>query len=275
MVQTRYDPQGLLIQLETALHRLAESFWDQPYRFLTEADAVAGLERWVANRPELAQTYGTADDELETGLLHREYPTFFRLRDQEPTQRLPAPAQRGYYDLVVLHPAWVQSCAAEALTNRTIEEQEEFPVPPLLAVVEFKLFHDGWNDTRVKDVQIEHILGAMPGGTYVYSNSKAYDDEQRVDLVRLWNWIKHFGMEPVGLQVASRDRTGRVTEVDVVPSYHASGHANGPELLSFAKTVAPEVLIAVHTEQPQWWVEELAGTGIQIQIPIYAQPIYL
>jgi hypothetical protein len=45
MVQTRYDPQGLLIQLETALHRLAESFWDQPYRFFTEADAVAGLER--------------------------------------------------------------------------------------------------------------------------------------------------------------------------------------------------------------------------------------
>jgi ribonuclease J len=124
-------------------------------------------------------------------------------------------------------------------------------------------------------LDIEHILGAMPGGTYVYSSSKAYDDEQKVDLVRLWNWIRHFGMEPVGLQVTARDRTGRVTEVDAVPGYHASGHANGPELLSFAKTVAPEVLIAVHTEQPQWWAEELAGTGIQVQIPSYAQPIYL
>ena len=124
-------------------------------------------------------------------------------------------------------------------------------------------------------LDIEHILGAMPGGTYVYSNSKAYDDEQKVDLVRLWNWIKHFGMEPVGLQVTSRDRTGRVTEVDVVPGYHASGHANGPELLSFAKTVAPAVLIAVHTERPQWWAEELAGTGIQVHIPSYAQPINL
>ena len=55
VAQPRHDPQGLLIQLETALHRLAEGFWDQPYRFFTEADAVAGLQRWVATRPETAR----------------------------------------------------------------------------------------------------------------------------------------------------------------------------------------------------------------------------
>lgn len=154
MVQTRYDPQGLLIQLETALHRLAESFWDQPYRFFTEADAVAGLQRWVATRPEVAQTYRTADD-LETSLLHREYPTFFRLRDQQPTERVPTEGARGHYDLVLLNPAYVQNRKAEALTNRSLRKREEFPAPPLLAVVEFKLFPDGWNKTRVKDVQNE------------------------------------------------------------------------------------------------------------------------
>ena len=94
-------------------------------------------------------------------------------------------------------------------------------------------------------------------------------------LVGLWNWIAHFGMEPVGLQVVRRDRTARVTEVDVVPGYHASGHANGPELLQFVKTVRPQMLVAVHTEEPQWWAEELAGTGIQVEIPAYAQPIHL
>ena len=77
MVQTRYDPQGMLIQLETALHRLAESFWDQPYRFFAEADAVAGLQRRMATRPEMAQTYRAADG-FETSLLHREIRTFFR-----------------------------------------------------------------------------------------------------------------------------------------------------------------------------------------------------
>ena len=123
-------------------------------------------------------------------------------------------------------------------------------------------------------LDIEHILGATPGGVYIYSNSKAYDEEQKVDLVRLWNWIEHFGMEPVGLEVVGRDRTGLVSEVDVVPGYHASGHANGPELLQLVKTVHPKVLIPIHTEQPQWWAEELAGTEIQVEIPIYGRPIY-
>lgn len=153
-MQTRYDPQGLLIQLETALHRLVESFWDQPYRFFTEADAVAGLQHWVATRPEMAQLYRTADG-FETGLLHREYPTFFRLDDQKPTQRLPAPAARGHYDVVLLNPACVQNCKAEALTNRSSVERDRFPASPLLAAVEFKLFPDGWTESRVKEVRNE------------------------------------------------------------------------------------------------------------------------
>jgi len=154
MVQTSYDPRRLLIQLETALHRLVESFWDQPYRFFTEADAVAGLQRRVATRPELTQLYHTADG-FETGLLHREYPAFFRLDDEKPSRRLPAGAARGHYDVVVLNPAYVQNCQAEALTNRSRVERDKFPAPPLLAAVEFKLFPGGWNDTRVKDVQNE------------------------------------------------------------------------------------------------------------------------
>jgi len=64
--------QTFLVQLETALHRLVESFWEEPYRYFTEADAVVGLQSWVARRPELAQTLRTADG-FETGLLHREY----------------------------------------------------------------------------------------------------------------------------------------------------------------------------------------------------------
>lgn len=108
---------------------------------------------------------------------------------------------------------------------------------------------------------------------YVYSNSKAYDEEQKVDLVRLWNWIRHFGMEPVGLQPVARDATGRVTEVDVTPGYHASGHASGPELLRLVNEARPEILIPIHTEQPDWWVEQLKGTGIQVAIPNFARPI--
>jgi ribonuclease J len=122
-------------------------------------------------------------------------------------------------------------------------------------------------------LDIEHLMGEAPGGVYVYSNSKAYDEEQKVDLVRLWNWIGHFGMEPVGLQPVARDAAGRVTEVDVTPGYHASGHASGPELLRLVKEARPEILIPIHTENPTWWVEGLKGTGIRVEIPDLARPI--
>ncbi len=108
------------------------------------------------------------------------------------------------------------------------------------------------------------------GGTYIYSNSRAYDEEQKVDLARLWNWIEHFGMKPVGLR-----RDGPSGEVDVVPGYHASGHAGGPDLVRFVKEVRPRLLIPVHTERPERWLEELEGTGIQVVIPRYARPVPL
>jgi len=122
-------------------------------------------------------------------------------------------------------------------------------------------------------LDIEYLMGETPGGVYVYSNSKAYDEEQKVDLVRLWNWIRHFGMEPVGLQPTARNAAGRVTEVDVTPGYHASGHASGPELLRLVKEARPEILIPIHTENPTWWVEGLKGTGIRVEIPDLARPI--
>lgn len=119
-------------------------------------------------------------------------------------------------------------------------------------------------------LDLEYLLERRPGGVYIYSNSKAYDEEQKVDLARLWNWIEHFGMRPVGLR-----RDSRTGEVDVEPGYHASGHASGPELLWLVREVRPRVLIPIHTERPQRWQEELEGTGIRVAIPSYAQPVRL
>lgn len=135
--------QELLIQLETALHRLVESFWEEPYRYFTESDAVVALQSWIARRPGLTQAQHTADG-FETGLLHREYPTFFRFDDSEPTQRLGPPAGRGHYDLVLINPAYVRHHNAETVHNRNIGDRGDLSTPPLLAAVEFKLFIRNW-----------------------------------------------------------------------------------------------------------------------------------
>jgi hypothetical protein len=150
--------QELLIQLETALHRLVESFWDEPYHFFTEADAVAALQSWVARRPGLAQILKTADG-FETSLLHREYPTFFRFKKSDPSRRRGRPARRGHYDLILLDPAYVRYHDAETVINRDIEDRGDLSSPPLLAAVEFKLSARGWSPGRVRGV--EHDLGKL------------------------------------------------------------------------------------------------------------------
>ena len=150
--------QELLIQLETALHRLVESFWEEPYRYFTESDAITALQSWFVNRPALTQPHCT-NDSFETGLLHREYPTFFRFRKSDPVKRLPKPARRGHHDLVLIDPAYVRDHGAETVTNRDIENCGTVSSPPLLAAVEFKFFARPWSSDGVRSV--EQDLGKL------------------------------------------------------------------------------------------------------------------
>ncbi len=193
--------------------------------------------------------------------------TAMRLADRASVPD-PKEERLGVYDDPKGHkPKWEQ-VVRETYTGKLVgpEEVRSHPEGYILA---FSL----WDLVDLLDV--EHVLGKAPGGVYIYSNSKAYDEEQKVDLVRLWNWIHHFGMEPVGLRVTARDRARRVVGVDVVTGYHASGHASGSELAEFVKAVRPQVLIPVHTEEPGWWQEQLRATGIQVKIPEYGRPIAL
>lgn len=113
---------------------------------------------------------------------------------------------------------------------------------------------------------LQFLTGNKLGGLYIFSNSPAYDEEQQVDLRRLWSWTQHLGMELVGLQ-------NRGGEWKPEPGYHASGHAGADELVEFVRTVNPRQLIPIHTEIPDRWRELLAGTNTRVTPPAYAQPI--
>lgn len=93
------------------------------------------------------------------------------------------------------------------------------------------------------------------GGTYIYSSSEAYSEEQRLDLHRLRNWLAHLGMRFVG------DPDGGDE------GFHSSGHASGPDLLDFVRMVNPRILVTVHTEQPDYFVDGLRGEPIDVRIP--------
>jgi ribonuclease J len=101
------------------------------------------------------------------------------------------------------------------------------------------------------------------GGTYIYSSSEAYSEEQQLDLRRLRNWLAHLEMRFVG------DPDGGDEGL------HSSGHASGPDLLEFVRTVSPRILVTVHTEQPDFFVDGLRGQPIDVRIPGLAEEMVL
>ncbi|MGD0059618.1 MAG: MBL fold metallo-hydrolase RNA specificity domain-containing protein [Verrucomicrobiia bacterium] len=98
------------------------------------------------------------------------------------------------------------------------------------------------------------------------------NDEQKVDLLRLWNWVQHLGLSLVGLQPRI-DVNGQTVAMDVQPGYHASGHAGGDELREFVRVVAPRELIPIHTDATRLWTRLVADQHIQVVIPQYAVPM--
>ena len=70
----------------------------------------------------------------------------------------------------------------------------------------------------------------QPGARYIHSASEPYNEEQEFDLVRINNWIEHFGMAKF--------------------QSHCSGHARGRDLLDAVSEIGASMLFPIHTEHP-------------------------
>jgi ribonuclease J len=102
------------------------------------------------------------------------------------------------------------------------------------------------------------------GSLYVFSSSEPHNEEQQMDFWRLHHWLEHFGLRGFGLPV---QRNGKWEIPDEERGLHASGHACGPDLLRIAREIRPETLIPVHSEKPEFYEDNLGGSGIDIILP--------
>jgi ribonuclease J len=119
---------------------------------------------------------------------------------------------------------------------------------------------------------LKNLIDVQPsGGRYVYSSSEAFSEEQMIDVDRLANWLNHFGMTGVGLP--QRELGGKPLPEEA--GLHASGHAAPEDLLRLVREVAPKTLIPIHTENPAYFREALAGSGIEVVEPEYGRAIPL
>ncbi len=120
------------------------------------------------------------------------------------------------------------------------------------------------------DINELPTIAPREGSLYIYSTSEPHSEEQKLDAQRLWNWINRFGMRGLGLPVEKLD--WEVPEEE--RGLHASGHASGSELLSLIQSIAPKVLIPVHTENAGFFARNLEDTPIEVKLPEYGQKIW-
>lgn len=101
---------------------------------------------------------------------------------------------------------------------------------------------------------LKELIDIRPadGSVYIKSVCEPFDVEMEIDWQRIENWINHFGMN--------------------VNNTHVSGHASGPQLRDFIKSVRPKLIIPIHTQHAnyyeKWWdrVKILKEVGEKIEI---------
>ena len=95
-----------------------------------------------------------------------------------------------------------------------------------------------------------------------------------MDFWRLNNWLEHFNITPIGLPQGNRDDPPEKWKVPQgEENLHASGHAGADDLMAIVRRIAPKTLIPVHSQNPEFYVTELRGSSIAVQLPEKDQTI--
>jgi ribonuclease J len=102
------------------------------------------------------------------------------------------------------------------------------------------------------------------GSLYVFSSSEPHNEEQEMDFWRLHHWLERFQLRAFGLPI---ERNGKWEIPEEEKGLHASGHACGPDLLRVAREIRPDMLIPVHSENPEFYLDNLSNSGINIKLP--------
>ncbi|MFX1314615.1 MAG: MBL fold metallo-hydrolase [Promethearchaeota archaeon] len=105
---------------------------------------------------------------------------------------------------------------------------------------------------------LKSLLDIKPKkGTYIYSSSEAFEEETEFDFIRLNNWLGHFGFKIYGFEIIEEE--GRSKPI-FRRGFHASGHVSQNDLRWAIDTIDPDLIIPVHTDNPEWFKENFDNT---------------
>lgn len=97
--------------------------------------------------------------------------------------------------------------------------------------------------------ELKELIDIKPeDAVYIKSSTEPFDEQMEINERKVKNWLDLFGIH-------------YVTE-----GFHASGHANGQELLGMIQEIQPEKVYPIHTEHPEEF-DILKDDGIDVVSP--------
>ncbi len=105
---------------------------------------------------------------------------------------------------------------------------------------------------------INELVSIKPRkGIYLYSSSEPHNEEERIDMERLKNWLYRFEIKGIGLSEEER-------------FFHSSGHASREDIIWMIEEINPKYLMPIHTENPE---DFLNLRNINVVIPRRGEPL--
>ncbi|MGC9516740.1 MAG: MBL fold metallo-hydrolase [Methanomicrobiales archaeon] len=97
--------------------------------------------------------------------------------------------------------------------------------------------------------ELKELIDIKPReGIYIRSVTEPFDDEMVIDYQKAKNWLDHFNLKLIE------------------EGMHASGHANGTEILNMIRQIAPEKVYPIHTVKKEEF-HVLRDEGIKVVDP--------
>jgi len=97
--------------------------------------------------------------------------------------------------------------------------------------------------------ELKELIDIKPeNGIYIRSVTEPFDDEMVLDYKKVKNWLDHFNLKLIE------------------KGMHASGHANGTEILNMIREIEPEKVYPIHTIEKEEF-DSLREDGIDVVYP--------
>ncbi len=126
-----------------------------------------------------------------------------------------------------------------------------------------RVFLEGENVLTYKDLQdngedyifrcdffeLKELIDIKPkNGIYIQSSTEPFDDQMEINQAKVQNWLNLFNLPLLN------------------KCFHASGHANGQEILDMIRDINPDTVLPVHTTNEDKF-RKLCQDGIKVKLP--------